>query len=172
MTRSTHDNDVVIELDIPGIDTAAEPREQPLTPPEQEPLSRFRRRLERFKGLSDGDLAAGSLDDESELKLQVMLLREENARLKAARYQPSSPGTAIDRVRLLASPESDGELLDDAWALLSDCLTIREGLDQAAAEVQAAMTAVRNRLSMLTVSIESAARGVEPGADAAGRISA
>ena len=101
-----------------------------------------------------------------------MLLREENARLKAARYQPPSAGSAIDRVRLLTSPEHEGEMLDDAWALLSDCLAIREGLDQVCVEIQSAMASVRDRLSALTVSIESATEGVEPEADAAGRISA
>ena len=50
--------------------------------------SRFRRRLERFRGAAgDTDGFTGS-DDEAELKLQLMLLREENARLKSTRHQP------------------------------------------------------------------------------------
>jgi hypothetical protein len=120
-----------------------------------EPFGRFRRRFDRFKGVGDPQALRGSPDDEVELKLQLMLLREENARLKAARYQPADTGTVIDRVRLLGSL-TDGELLDDAWSLLADCLVIREGLDEACVEIQNAIVSVRERLEALAVRIEGA----------------
>jgi hypothetical protein len=111
-----------------------------------EPSRRFRRRLERFKGLAETNELPGSLDDEAELRLQLMLLREENARLKAARHQPSSAGSAIDRVRMLSTPATDAEQADDAWSVLADCLVIRESLDQACVEIQRAISSVRDRL--------------------------
>jgi hypothetical protein len=111
-----------------------------------EPASRFRRRLERFKGLAETHELPGSLDDEAELRLQLMLLREENARLKAARHQPPSPGTVIDRVRVLSTPATEAEQADDAWSVLADCLVIRESLDQACVEITRAISSVRDRL--------------------------
>jgi hypothetical protein len=122
---------------------------------ENEPVSRFRRRIERFKGAADAGDLPGSLDDESELRLQLMLLREENARLKSARHQPASPGSVIDRVRVLGTPATDAEDLDNAWALLSDCMRIREGLDEACLEIQSAIDSVRDRLLSIAERIES-----------------
>jgi hypothetical protein len=120
-----------------------------------EPAGRFRRRLERFKGLADTLDLPGSLDDEAELKLQLMLLREENARLKAARHQPPSAGTMIDRVRMLPTPATEAEQADDAWSLLADCLVIREGLDQACVEITRAIESVRDRLETIADRIDS-----------------
>ncbi len=133
-------------------DPVAEPGDG-LTPAD-EPLGRFRRRFERFKGVGDPEALPGSPNDEIELKLQLMLLREENARLKAARFQPADTGTVIDRVRLLGAA-ADGELMDDAWALLGDCLVIREGLDEVCVELQNAIASIRERLEALAVRIEN-----------------
>ena len=116
--------------------------------------SGFRRRLERFRGTESDRDGFESSDDEAELKLQLLLLREENARLKSARHQPASPGTAIDRVRVLATSANEGEALDDAFSLLGDCLTIRESLDQVCVEIQAALDAVRDRLDSIVTQVE------------------
>jgi hypothetical protein len=116
--------------------------------------SRFRRRLERFRGTESDPDGFESSDDEAELKLQLMLLREENARLKSARHQPASPGTAIDRVRVLATSANEAEALDDAFSLLGDCLTIRESLDQVCVEIQSALDAVRERLDSIVTQVE------------------
>ena len=80
-----------------------------------------------------GDTAA---QDEIALQLQVMLLSEENARLKAERHRPSDIGTLIDQMRELGDQEGPGEVLDEAWTMLSECLVIRQGLEQACAEIQ------------------------------------
>jgi len=130
-----------------------------------EPASRFRRRLERFKGLAETHELPGSLDDEAELRLQLMLLREENARLKAARHQPPSPGTAIDRVRMLSTPATEAEQADDAWSVLADCLVIRESLDQACVEIQRAISAVRDRLDGITDRIDASTAVTGAGAN-------
>ena len=82
-----------------------------------------------------------------------MLLQEENARLKAARHKPADP-ELIEEVRMLAD-SAVAELLDETWSILGECLALREGLNLACIEIQAAMTSVRERLSMLGVKIES-----------------
>jgi hypothetical protein len=138
-----------------------------LEPDEREPFGRFRRRFERIKGLPTPHEEPLALGGEAELKLQLMLLREENARLKSARHQPASPGSVIDRVRVLAASGAEGDALDDAWGVLSECLAIREGLDQVCAEIQHAIDRVRERLAALTLSGEDEPAEIESGADAA-----
>lgn len=174
MNNSSAGEDVVVEIAIPAgaSEAASESRITTLGEPGQEPFGRFRRRLERFKGLADEQDFSGSLDDESELKLQLMLLREENARLKAARHQPADAGTVIDRARRLAATSEEGERLDDAWTLLGECLVIREGLDQVCAEIQLAIDGVRDRLAALATTIERASSSDRSRADADNRISA
>lgn len=174
LTSSPTDTEVVVETAVPGgaADTASETDHQPLVDPDREPFGRFRRNLERFKGMADGQEFDGSLDGEAELKLQLMLLREENARLKAARHQPADIGTAVDRVRLLAAPREDGELVDDAWTILGECLVIREGLDHACVEIQAAVDSVRDRLAELAVKIEATMPSDSSDSDAATQLSA
>jgi hypothetical protein len=133
---------------------------------QREPFGRFRRRLERIRSVPESEADAISIGGEAELKLQLMLLREENARLKSARHQPASPGSVIDRVRLLSTTYDDGEALDDAWAVLNECLVIREGLDEMCAEILRAIERVRERLA-LTLSIERAPHEGTSGADGA-----
>ena len=93
-----------------------------------------------------------------------MLLREENARLKAARHQPASPGTAIDRVGMLSTPATEAEQADDAWSVLADCMVIRESLDQACVEIQRAISSVRDRLDGIADQIDgsTSVAGVGP----------
>ncbi|MGH2856143.1 MAG: hypothetical protein ACRDMJ_01515 [Solirubrobacteraceae bacterium] len=128
-------------------------------PEPREAFGRFRRRFDRIRALPDLGAESSSPDDEAELEIKVMLLHEENARLKSARHRPSDFGSAIDRARVLsladaqaeaeAEADADAERLDDAWAVLSECMAIREGLDQVCAELQGAIETVRERLSTL-----------------------
>jgi hypothetical protein len=114
------------------------------------PGGRFRRTRNDARPAA-GDSAA---QDEIALKLQVMLLSEENARLKAERHRPSDIGTLIDQMRELGDQEGPGEVLDEAWTMLSECLVIRQGLEQACAEIQAAIAGVRERLGSLTIRLD------------------
>jgi hypothetical protein len=134
----------------------------------REPFGRFRRNSVRGAGEAQGH--DEELDEEADLQLQVMLLREENARLKAGRHRPSDVGTMIDELRLVAA-EEEGDLLDDAWSLLSECLVIREGLAQACVEIENAVGSVRQRLATLVVRIEGLARDDSsvPGGASGGR---
>ncbi len=139
------------------IAAAADAVETARTEPDREPFGRFRRNLGRFRGDASAQDHAESLHHEAELKLQVMLLREENARLKAASRHPSDVATLIDQMRLLGATDGDGEMLDGAWTLLSECLVIREGLEHACIEIQAAIGAVRARLGTLAIGIDEVA---------------
>jgi hypothetical protein len=116
----------------------------------REPAGRFRRARGNAHP-APGDTAA---QDEVALKLQVVLLSEENARLKAERRRPSDIGTLIDQMRELGAQEGPGEVVDEAWTMLSECLVMRQGLEQACAEIQAAIVGVRERLGSLTVRLE------------------
>ena len=118
---------------------------------EREPLTRFRRLRGDANTQGNGAIA----EDQTALKLQVMLLSEENARLKAGRHRPSDVGTLIEQMRQLAAREGKGEALDEVWTMLSECLVIREGLDQACIEIQSAINDVRDRLSALAVRFEN-----------------
>jgi hypothetical protein len=122
---------------------------------ETEPFQGFKRRLERARGLIEEQEFAASVEQEDDLRLKVMLLQEENARLKAARHKPADPGSLIEEMRLLVDSSAVAELLDETWSVLGECLALREGLDRACIEIQAAMTSVRERLSALGVKIES-----------------
>ena len=148
-----------------GTDPAA-PGAEP-HPDEHEPFGRFRRRFERIKGIPEPDTDPIALGGEAELKLQLMLLREENARLKSARHQPASAGTVIDRARLLTTSTDDADAVDDAWSVLSECLAIREGLNQVCEEIQSAIDGIQERLATLTLSLERDAGVHQAGADAA-----
>ena len=170
LSTSTAEDDVVVQIGSVSELHGQQPSEasEVLGTSQEQPFDRFRRRLERFRGLGDAEIAPGSLDDESELRLQVMLLREENARLKAARHEPAGAGSAIDRIRLLNSEASGAATADDAWGLLTDCLVIREGLEQVCVEMQQAISVIQERLSGLTMSFEAARPTDHLKADGAG----
>lgn len=123
----------------------------------RDPIARFRRRLEQLRGDTDAFGGDDAADEESDLKLEVMLLREENARLKAQGHRPSDVDTLIDQMRRLGADKGDAEMADEAWTLLTECLVIREGLEHACVEIQVAIGAVHERLRTLAVKLDAAA---------------
>ena len=68
---------------------------------------------------------------------------------------------------MLGASDGQGDAVDDAWAVLGECLAIREGLDQVCMEIQAAIDGVRERLAALTLSVEGDPRETGSQADAA-----
>ena len=138
--------------EIPAVSDS--PAQAPSIPPSpREPFGRFRRSREDAPP-APGDSAA---EDEMALQLQVMLLSEDNARLKAELRRPSDVGTLIEQMRELGDQEGPGEVLDEAWTMLSECLVMRQGLEQACIEIQAAIGSVRERLGSLTVRLDGVA---------------
>ncbi len=149
-TSLSNDNEVVVDI----ASSATAETEPAVARRGDEPLTRFRRRFERSRSRVEEHQFGDSIDDEDDLRLQVMLLREENARLKAGRHKPVDPGSMIERVRTLAQHDGEHERLDESWSVLAECLALREGLDQACIEIQAAISSVRERLGALGVSVE------------------
>lgn len=159
-TSSSNGTDVVVEIAAAGgANDAKQPESSTVARLDTAPSKGFKRKLERARGLIEEQEFASSSDQEDDLRLQVMLLQEENARLKAARHKPADPGSLIEDVRALADSSSVNDLLDETWSVLGECLALREGLDRACIEIQAAMTSVRERLSALGVKIESIGLG-------------
>jgi len=156
----SNDSDSVVEIIAAAGGVAADQSERDAARPDaQRTRIRFKRSSERVRRRVDEQGLAGSLDPEDDLRLQVMLLREENARLKAARHKPADPGSLIERMRMLDSSSEESELLDETWSVLADCILLREGLDAACIEIQEAISSVRERLSRLRARIEN----IDPG---------
>jgi hypothetical protein len=111
---------------------------------------RTRRRFLRSRQ-SDGDDAA-DIEEIASLHAEVVLLREENARLKAAQHRRADVGRLLGRARALPSAETDGQRLeDDAAQLLVDGLVVRESLLEICDEIERSMVAFTARLSALGV---------------------
>ena len=136
----------------------------------REPFARFRRSLDRIR--IDADAAKPGEEDEEELRLELTLLREENARLKASRHRPSDVGMLIEQLRLVAGNGGEAEALDEAWSLLTECLVIREGLERACTEIQAAIGSVQQRLRTLSVDVDEVPPGTAAQLDAVANYSA
>jgi PAS domain-containing protein len=108
-------------------------------------------RTRRFKrsGQPNGP-ADGPADSKEALMAELMLLREENAWLKAAQHQSPGIGRVIERARAIpqASPDGD-ELQDEAARILVEAHVLRESLLDVIAEIQQAMERVRAALEAL-----------------------
>jgi hypothetical protein len=90
-----------------------------------------------------------------ELELELALLREENARLRMAQVGRAEIGVAIDELRRLELDRHEADLGDETWSAIAELLVMREGLDQACSQLEAALATVRSRLRRLsTISAE------------------
>ena len=105
-------------------------------------MSTRRRRFERP--------TTGGPDPRAALEAEVVLLREENARLKAARHQQHNVGEMLERARSLRSEELDrGNLADETAQMLVEGLVIRESLIEICHEIERAMVVFEARLDAL-----------------------
>lgn len=109
-----------------------------------EPRRRFRRRSDRLPEGSDSE-------DLGAIRAELLLLREENARLKAAQHQRADVNKLIGRARSLAAAELDQDSVsDDVEQLLVEGLLIRESLLEICQEIERAMVAFEGKLNALT----------------------
>jgi hypothetical protein len=108
-----------------------------------EPRRRFRRRTDQVAaGLDEGGDTA--------VHAELLLLREENARLKAAQHQRADVSQLIGRARSLTNAELDQDSLsDDVEQLLVEGLLIRESLLEICQEIERAMVAFEGKLNAL-----------------------
>jgi hypothetical protein len=119
-------------------------------PPEDgayEPRRRFRRR---------SDQTPEELGDTAGVYAELLLLREENARLKAAQHQRPDVSRLIGRARALAAAELDRDsVADDVEQLLVEGLLIRESLLEICREVERAMVAFEGKLNALALTLSA-----------------
>jgi hypothetical protein len=104
---------------------------------------RFRRRRTDRAGAARADPIADAL-------AELVLLREENARLKAARHQVPSFGHVVGQMRSLPAVEHAAEdAADEAAEMLAEVVVLRDSLLEVCAELERAMATVRARLDAL-----------------------
>jgi hypothetical protein len=109
---------------------------------------RPRRRFRRVALEDDGRPGAG--DPLDSVHAELVLLREENARLKAAQHRRADVGRLLDRARSLPAATADsGGASDDTAQLLFDGLVIRESLLEICREIERAMVAFEAKLDAL-----------------------
>jgi hypothetical protein len=121
-----------------------------------EPRRRFRRRVDRAEDL------AGELESFAALRAELLLVREENARLKAAQHQRADVSRLIGRARSLAAAEPDRDSVsDDVEQLLVEGLLIRESLLEICQEVERSMVAFEGKLNAL-VAVAAGSRSRPP----------
>ena len=109
-----------------------------------EPRRRFRRRTDRLAE------AFGDPEDVAAVHAELVLLREENARLKAAQHQRADVSRLIGRARSLAAAELDHDSVsDDVEQLLVEGLLIRESLLEICQEIEQSMVAFEGKLNAL-----------------------
>lgn len=105
--------------------------------------------LRRLGADRDPDHADAASEDLVELQLDLLLLREENARLKSERHRPHDLGRLIDHVRTVATQELAVQNAEEGWRLLRECFLLREALAQAGVETEAAIAVMQQRLNEL-----------------------
>ena len=89
-------------------------------------------------------------DSRAALEAEIVLLREENARLKAARRQPQNVGNMLERTRSPRPEElGHGNLADETSQMLVDGLVIRESLIEICHELERSMVMFQARLDAL-----------------------
>jgi hypothetical protein len=104
----------------------------------------------RFRRTRPADIDAGVSEALASLHGEVLLLREENSRLKAAQHHRADISRLLGRARSLPSADVDRDNLeDDSAQLLVDGLVIRESLLEICQEIERSMVAFEARLNAL-----------------------
>jgi hypothetical protein len=111
---------------------------------------RHRRRFRRDAGALEDDARTADGEPLASIHAELVLLREENARLKAAQHRRSDISRLLDRARSLPAATADsGGASDDTAQLLFDGLVIRESLLEICREIERAMVAFEAKLDAL-----------------------
>ena len=110
---------------------------------------RARRRFGRVRPFTV-DEQAGIGEPLTSVDAELVLLREENARLKAAQHRRADVSRLLDRARSLPAAAADRDgASDDTAQLLFDGLVIRESLLEICREIERAMVAFEAKLEAL-----------------------
>jgi hypothetical protein len=122
-----------------------------------EETPRPRRRFRRDAGALEHDRRVAAGEPLESVYAELVLLREENARLKAAQHRRADVSRLLDRARSLPAATADsGGASDDTAQLLFDGLVIRESLLEICREIERAMVAFEAKLDALaTAAVEA-----------------
>jgi hypothetical protein len=129
-----------------------------------------RARVIRLLRVPTGERVGTANEQLEQLEREVMLLREENARLKVAReHARDRPVNERVRAAFQASqreddPDGDG---DEPWEVLTECMLLRDGLVDACRELERGARELRARLETLLPGAEGtdADRGMRSHSD-------
>jgi hypothetical protein len=105
------------------------------------------------------------------LNAEIILLREENARLKAAAHEGPGLGKLLEHARdLPATLEGRENMGDEAAEMLVEGLVIRAALFEVCDEIQASMAEVKARLTPLGTPLDAQAPPAPDGEASAMRL--
>jgi len=123
--------------------------------------------LGRWLRASGGERGRADGEQLEQLERELMLLREENARLKVGREQAAErPVNERVRAALPALRREDDPDGDEPWAVLTECMLLRDGLVDACRELERGARELRGRLETLLPGAEGAdADGARPSSD-------
>ena len=114
----------------------------------REPGTGLRRRLRR-EGAGSAGLSDSAAESLAAMHAELVLLREENARLRGAEHRRADIGRLLGRARSLQAPVDRDNLGDDVAQLLVDGLVIRESLLEICEELGRSLVAFEARLHAL-----------------------
>lgn len=135
---------------IDGADAAAAPREG-VAPSRRPGLHRW------LRAAGGGVRRAEPPTAVEELESEVALLREENARLRVARERAAErPVNERVRAALPLLREAGGDIGDEPWELLTECMLLRDGLADACRELEHGARELRLRLESILPGAEDA----------------
>jgi hypothetical protein len=134
---------------------------------EDEKAGRTRRR--RFRRSAPTTVEGlGAAETLASLRAELVLLREENASLKAAQHQVPDLGRVLKRARAVPGEHRDrDDVADEATQLLVEGLVLRESLLEVCQEIERSMIAVEAKLNALTPTPDASGR-LAVGANGAG----
>jgi hypothetical protein len=112
---------------------------------------RDRRRSRRRRGrrVAAESAAGSSAESLAALQAEVVLLREENARLTADGLHQPDLDALLRRARSMSRGASPADAADDATQVLVDAMVLRESLLALCREITTSMTHVEARLAEL-----------------------
>ncbi len=88
------------------------------------------------------------------IEAELVLLREENARLRFERAQRPDAGSTIERLKALSAAQPpDADARDEAWHLISEALVMREVLIDVCKEIGQMAITLQTRLNDLTLDL-------------------
>ena len=83
-----------------------------------------------------------------ELEAELVLLREENARLAAEQVRPANPGRVVERLRAVSAvPDTRESEADDGWEQMAEALVTKELLLSVGIELEQLGGRLRQQLA-------------------------